>query len=88
MLLSIITPIEEINFPKVLINLPQTEDAFYWQTPDDSLEFTGIKTAAVFNEKMMSAKTPEERKAHMAEHKQAMQGGMAMMNDISKIFIK
>lgn len=54
-LLSIITPIEEINFPKVLINLPQTEDAFYWQTPDDSLEFTGIKTAAVFNEKMMSA---------------------------------
>ena len=34
-LLSIITPIEEINFPKVLINLPQTEDAFYWQTPDD-----------------------------------------------------
>lgn len=31
------------------------------------------------HEKMMNAKTPEERSALMAEHMKAMQGGMAMM---------
>lgn len=30
-------------------------------------------------DKMMNAKTPEERNALMAEHMKAMQGGMAMM---------
>ena len=31
------------------------------------------------HEKMMSAKTPEERSALMADHMKAMQGGMSMM---------
>lgn len=31
------------------------------------------------HQKMMAAKTPEERQALMAEHMQAMQGGMSMM---------
>ncbi len=44
-----------------------------------------MKAMQEMHEKMMSAKTPEERKAHMAEHTKAMQGGMAMMNDLSKM---
>lgn len=34
------------------------------------------------HEKMMAAKTPEERKALMAEQRKAMQEGMAMMKDM------
>lgn len=34
------------------------------------------------HEKMMNAKTPEERSALMADHMKAMQGGMAMMHDM------
>jgi hypothetical protein len=44
-----------------------------------------MKAMHDMHEKMMNAKTPEERKAHMAEHTQTMQGGMAMMNDIAKM---
>ena len=34
------------------------------------------------HQKMMGAKTPEERQAMMAEHMKAMQGGMAMMREM------
>ena len=34
------------------------------------------------HQKMMGAKTPEERQALMAEYMKAMQGGMAMMKDM------
>jgi hypothetical protein len=35
------------------------------------------------HERMMAAKTPDERNALMAEHMQAMQEGMAMMNGMA-----
>ena len=35
------------------------------------------------HDKMMSAKTPEERSALMADHMKAMQGGMAMMGSMA-----
>lgn len=35
------------------------------------------------HEKMMAAKTPEQRKAMMAEHMKVMEGGMKMMSDMS-----
>ena len=38
-----------------------------------------MKTMREMHEKMMAAKTPEERKALMGEHMKAMQGGMDMM---------
>jgi hypothetical protein len=38
-----------------------------------------MKTMQDMHQKMMAAKTPEERKALMAEHMKAMQGGMSMM---------
>jgi len=34
------------------------------------------------HQKMMGAKTPDERQALMAEHMKAMQGGMAMMKEM------
>ncbi len=38
-----------------------------------------MKTMRDMHEKMMGAKTPQERSVLMAEHMRAMQGGMAMM---------
>jgi hypothetical protein len=39
-----------------------------------------MKTMHEMHEKMMNAKTPEEKKALMAEHMKTMQDGMAMMS--------
>src|SRR3989304_2997077 len=41
-----------------------------------------MKTMQGMHEKMMSAKTPQERSQMMAEHMKAMQGGMALMGDM------
>src|SRR5512146_168528 len=38
-----------------------------------------MKTMQDMHQKMMAAKTPEERQALMAEHMKAMEGGMTMM---------
>ena len=38
-----------------------------------------MKTMQEMHQKMMDARTPADRQALMAEHMQAMQGGMAMM---------
>lgn len=38
-----------------------------------------MKAMQEMHQKMMNAKTPEERNALMAEHMKAMQGGMSMM---------
>jgi len=40
---------------------------------------TQMKTMQEMHQKMMAAKTPEERQALMAEHMKAMHGGMSMM---------
>lgn len=39
-----------------------------------------MKTMQAMHEKMMTAKTPQERQALMVEHMKTMQDGMAMMN--------
>ena len=38
-----------------------------------------MKTMGAMHDRMMAAKTPEERSALMPDHMKAMQGGMAMM---------
>ena len=42
-----------------------------------------MKAMGAMHDKMMAAKTPEERNALMAEHMQAMQDGMTMMNGMA-----
>ena len=42
------------------------------------------KAMQAMHEKMMSAKTPEERNALMAEHMKSMQDGMKMMEGMAK----
>ncbi|TAJ19863.1 MAG: hypothetical protein EPO47_02545 [Rugosibacter sp.] len=42
-----------------------------------------MKAMKEMHEKMMAAKTPEERNALMTEHMKTMQDGMAMMNGMS-----
>ena len=42
-----------------------------------------MKTMAAMHDRMMAAKTPEQRNALMPEHMKAMQDGMAMMNGMS-----
>jgi len=44
---------------------------------------TQMKGMREMHEKMMAAKTPEERSALMTEHMQSMKDGMAMMNGMS-----
>ena len=45
---------------------------------------TQIKSMQAMHEKMMAAKTPEERNALMAEHMKSMQDGMKMMEGMAK----
>ena len=42
-----------------------------------------MKTMGAMHDRMMAAKTPEERNALMPEHMKAMQEGMAAMNGMS-----
>ena len=42
-----------------------------------------MKAMGAMHDRMMAAKTPEERNALMPEHMKAMQGGMAMMDGTS-----
>ena len=44
---------------------------------------TQMKAMGAMRDKMMAAKTPEERSALMAEHMKVMQDGMTMMNAMS-----
>jgi len=44
---------------------------------------TQMKAMGAIHDKMMAAKTPEERNALMAEHMQAMQDGVTMMNGMA-----
>ncbi len=43
-----------------------------------------LKLMQEMHQKMMAAKTPEERQALMAEHMKAMQGGMSMMCEMGQ----
>ena len=53
-------------------------------TPDHMAKMDAqMKTMQGMHEKMMNAKTPEERSKLMAEHMKAMQEGMAMMGGMS-----
>lgn len=54
-------------------------------TPDSGQK-TDLQMAAMMSmhNKMMNAKTPEERNALMAEHMKVMQDSMSMMNSMSK----
>ena len=45
---------------------------------------TQTKAMQAMHEKMMSAKTPDERNALMAEHMKSMQDGMKMMESMAK----
>jgi hypothetical protein len=46
---------------------------------------TQMKTMREMHEKMLAAKTPEERKALMADHMKAMQDGMSMMGKMGSM---
>jgi hypothetical protein len=52
-------------------------------TPGSERVDEQMKAMREMHQKMMAAKTPEERQALMAEHMKAMQGGMSMMCDMS-----
>ena len=54
--------------------------------PPDHLAHMDTQTKAMqaMHEKMMAAKTPEERNSLMAEHMKSMQDGMKMMEGMAK----
>ena len=49
---------------------------------------TQTKAMQTMHEKMMAAKTPEERNSLMAEHMKSMQDGMKMMEGMSSVGMK
>ena len=51
--------------------------------PDMARMDAQMKAMQEMHDKMMAAKTPEERNALMAEHMKTMQDGMTMMNGMS-----
>ncbi len=61
-----------------------TASAQSMATPDQMARMDAqMKTMQGMHEKMMNAKTPEERNKLMAEHMKTMQDGMAMMGGMS-----
>ncbi|NDP38064.1 MAG: hypothetical protein GZ093_04850 [Rhodoferax sp.] len=61
-----------------------TASASGMATPDHMAKMDAqMKTMQAMHDKMVSAKTPQERSKLMAEHMKAMQDGMAMMGDMS-----
>ena len=61
-----------------------TASANSMATPDQMAKMDAqMKTMQGMHNKMMNAKTPEERSKLMAEHMKAMQDGMAMMDGMS-----
>ena len=71
------------HHPAPAVSAPQSKTI-----PDKSAAAMGrmdeqTKTMALMHEKMLAAKTPEERNALMAEHMKTMQDGMSTMNGMS-----
>jgi hypothetical protein len=61
-----------------------TASATSMTTPDPMARMDAqMKTMRDMHEKMMNAKTPQERSKLMAEHMKTMQDGMAMMGGMS-----
>ncbi len=70
---------------------PGPADAHAAHHPDASANMpmaameSRMKAMQEMHQKMMNAKTPEERQALMADHMKAMQDGMDMMKDMSGV---
>ncbi|WP_041791273.1 hypothetical protein [Rhodoferax ferrireducens] len=63
---------------------PMGASASSMATPDHMARMdTQMKTMQAMHDRMINAKTPQERSKLMAEHMKAMQDGMAMMGDMS-----
>ncbi len=61
-----------------------TASASTMPAPDQMAKMDAqMKTMQAMHEKMLNAKTPEERNKLMAEHMKTMQDGMAMMESMS-----
>ena len=65
--------------------MPMAMAAKPMSTPPDHLAHmeTQTKTMQAMHEKMMAAKTPEERSKMMADHMKSMQDGMKMMEGMA-----
>ena len=65
--------------------MPMAKAATPGTAPPDHLAHmdTQIKSMQAMHDKMMSAKTPEERSKLMAEHMKSMQDGMKMMEGMA-----
>ena len=65
--------------------MPMAKAATSGTAPPDHLAHmdTQIKSMQAMHDKMMSAKTPEERSKMMADHMKSMQDGMKMMEGMA-----
>ncbi len=67
----------------VLVNEPMAHESMAQESMQKM--DNEMKAMQEMHEKIMNAKNPEERKALMAQHMKAMQSGMMMMSDTSKM---
>ena len=72
------------------IPMPMAMAAKAATTPPDHLAHMDMQTKSMqaTHEKMMAAKTPEERNSLMAEHMKSMQDGMKMMEGMASMEMK
>ena len=71
------------HHPAGAASAPETKAAPSRPSAQIALMDTQLKAMGAVHDKMMAAKTPEERNALMAEHMQAMQDAMTMMNGMA-----
>ena len=76
--------------PTMQLPVPMAMAAKPASTPPDHLAQMDMQTKSMqaMHEKMMAAKTPEERNSLMAEHMKSMQDGMKMMEGMASTGMK
>jgi hypothetical protein len=68
--------------PSKAVPKPAAKPSVTASAPSSARVSSTMKSMQEMHDKMMAAKTPEERQALMADHMKAMQGGMGMMGQM------
>ena len=90
LVISVASTLMACNTAPSMPMMPMAMAASPGTPPPDHLAHmdTQTKSMQAMHEKMMAAKTPEERNALMAEHMKSMQDGMKMMDGMASAGMK
>ena len=90
LVISVASTLMACNTAPSMPMMPMAMAASPGTPPPDHLAHTDTQTKSMqaMHEKMMAAKTPEERNSLMAEHMKSMQDGMKMMEGMASTGMK